>query len=82
MRRSWRRWREYAVRRRQYLLRVDEASDAHMRLLRKSTWDTWREALTRLRADRQLAEVADAARRSTLLKVQLFVHIGFHLSVI
>ena len=77
MRRSWRLWREYAVRRRQYLLRVDEASDAHTRLLRWSTWDAWREALTRLRADRRLAEVADAARRSILLKVLLLVHIVF-----
>ena len=77
MRRSWRLWREYAVRRRQYLLLVDEASDARTRLLRRSTWDAWREALTRLRADRRLTEVADAARRSTLLKVLLLVHIVF-----
>ena len=61
---------------------VDEASDARTRLLRRSTWDAWREALTRLRADRRLAEVADAARRSTLLKVLHFVHIVFNLSVI
>ena len=82
VRRSWRLWREYAVRRRQYLLRVGEAREARMRLLRRSTWDDWREALSRLRADRRLAEVADAARRSTLLKVLHFVHIFFHLTVI
>ena len=74
--------REYSVRQRQYLELVNDTSESLTPLLRRSTWDACRKALNRLRADRRLTEVADAARRSTLLKILLLVYIVFLLSVI